>query len=279
MGSACAAEPLAMQARIQSLWRYPVKSCSGESLKTLVLDADGRPLGDRHWAVVNSAAELQWMGGLPRLTWVQARQVGEAGLHLLAATAANSPSLPHAGRSVTIRAWGRHGRSNGTALKPSTPAPRPLHTLMRATGEPLSLVRLSEDCARHLAPNPIHLHQPAHARCSAGTPRPRCTCAPAAPASTSCWRLDGEDFPPFLEEQALRLIAPGGGSASLPLRALRHASIDPATAVLDERFGQALSALSQQRQPNGPTIFGVYARGDGAGRVNVGDVVTLELNF
>jgi hypothetical protein len=49
--------------------------------------------------------------------------------------------------------------------------------------------------------------------------------------------------------------------------------------VLDERFGQSLSELSQSRQPAGPTIFGVYARSEGAGRLNVGDVVTLELNF
>lgn len=268
-----------MQARIQSLWRYPVKSCSGESLKTLVLDADGRPLGDRHWAVVNSAAELQWMGGLPRLTWVQARQVGEAGLHLLGRDGSELTLAPHAGRSVTIRAWDDTAKQ-WNSFEALDAGPEAAALLMRATGEPLSLVRLSEDCARHLAPNPIHLiSQPTLDAWQHATPEVHMR-ARRARVNIVLEALDGEDFPPFLEEQALRLIAPEARlSFTAPCVRCVMPSIDPATAVLDERFGQALSALSQQRQPNGPTIFGVYARGDGAGRVNVGDVVTLELNF
>ena len=61
-----------MQARIQSLWRYPVKSCSGESPKPWCSTLRAARWATGAQAVVNSAAELQWMGGLPRLTWVQA---------------------------------------------------------------------------------------------------------------------------------------------------------------------------------------------------------------
>ena len=74
--------------------------------------------------------------------------------------------------------------------------------------------------------------------------------APPLPASTVVLEaLDGEDFPPFSEEQALRLIAPEAGSAS-PRPCVRCVVPDltPPPPLLDERFGQALAALSQ-RQP------------------------------
>ena len=71
-----AAEPLAMQARIQSLWRYPVKSRSGESLKTLVLDA----LTAARWATGAgpSSTPPPSCGGWAacRLDLVQARRGG-----------------------------------------------------------------------------------------------------------------------------------------------------------------------------------------------------------
>lgn len=271
-----------MQARIQSLWRYPVKSCSGESLKTLVVDAEGRPVGDRRWAVVNSAAELQWMGGLPRLTWVQARQVGEAGLHLLGRDGSELTLAPHAGRSVTIRAWDDTAKQ-WNSFEALDAGPEAAALLMRATGEPLSLVRLSEDCARHLAPNPIHLiSQTTLDAWQQATPdvHMRARRARVNLMLEPLDRSEGEDFPPFLEEQALRLSAPEAQlDITGPCVRCVMPSIDPATAVLDDRFGQSLAALSQQRQPNGPTVFGVYARGVGAGRLTVGDVVTLELNF
>jgi uncharacterized protein YcbX len=268
-----------MQARIQSLWRYPVKSCSGESLKTLVLDSEGRPVGDRRWAVVNSAAELQWMGGLPRLTWVQARQVGEAGLHLMGRDGSELTLAPHAGRAVTIRAWDDTAKQ-WNSFEALDAGPEAAALLMRATGEPLSLVRLSEDCARHLAPNPLHLiSQPSLDAWQQATPEVHMR-ARRARVNLVLEPLDGEDFPPFIEEQALRLSAPKAQlSITTPCVRCVMPSIDPATAVLDERFGQSLSELSQSRQPGGPTIFGVYARSEGAGRLNVGDVVTLELNF
>ena len=80
------------------------------------------------------------------------------------------------------------------------------------------------------------------------TPRPRCTLrARRARVNVVLEAFDGEDFPPFRRADPLRLIAPEARlSFTAPCVRCVIPSIDPATAVLDERFGQALAALSQQ---------------------------------
>ena len=149
---------------------------------------------------------------------------------------------------------------------------------MRATGEPLSLCVLSEDCARHLAPNPIHLiSQPTLDAWQHATPRVHRR--PPCPRQHRAEALDGEDFLPFLEEQALRLIAPEARlSFTAPCVRCVMPSIDPPppywTSAL-ARPGCAQPAAPAQWPDD---FWRLCARGR-CWRVNVGDVVTLELNF
>ncbi|MBW8894443.1 MAG: MOSC N-terminal beta barrel domain-containing protein, partial [Burkholderiales bacterium] len=90
-------------ARIAGLWRYPVKSCAAEAVDSLQLDADGWPVGDRGWGIVDAAGELTWMGAHPRLALVHARPLG-SDLQLQAL--GRSMTVPgEGGDALEVRSW------------------------------------------------------------------------------------------------------------------------------------------------------------------------------
>ena len=55
-------------------------------------------------------------------------------------------------------------------------------------------------------------------------------------------------------------------------------NVDPASAQVDDSFGDALTRLSQQRRP-GATVFGIYARGAAGARLRTGDTALMVLAF
>ncbi|MFO7553518.1 MAG: MOSC N-terminal beta barrel domain-containing protein, partial [Haliea sp.] len=65
---------------IKDLWRYPVKSCGGESLNSALIGAGG-VCGDRHWTVYDPIAPIirsakQW----PRLLELRAQYLAPPSL-------------------------------------------------------------------------------------------------------------------------------------------------------------------------------------------------------
>ena len=90
-------------ARIAALWRYPVKSCAGEAVEALTLGADGWPVDDRAWSVIDASNELTWMGAHPRLALVHAR-LTPGGVELRSPGQTLRVEQPR-GAERSVRAW------------------------------------------------------------------------------------------------------------------------------------------------------------------------------
>lgn len=265
-------------AHIAGLWRYPVKSCAGEAVATLQLDADGWPVGDRGWGIVDAAGELTWMGAHPRLALVHARLAGpDLELH----AAGRSLTVPaEGGDPLDVRGW--NGDRQDFDLLPAWDAGDDAAALLRATtGERLRLVRLSIEAQRRPILNALHIvgdgslqsWQDALAQPLRGLPqrvRPNLV-------------LQGEDgapLPPFIEDilNEARIGTLSLQRTTVCVRCVMP-NVDPATAEPQPPALEALTRLSAERAPGAPVQFGVYARASGAGALHVGDRVALSLNF
>ena len=265
-------------ARIAGLWRYPVKSCAGEAVDTLQLDADGWPVGDRGWGIVDAHGELTWMGAHPRLALVHARLVGPD-LELRALS--HSLTVPgDGGDAIDARGW--NGERQDFDILEVWDAGEDAAALLKATtGEPLRLVRLSLEAQRRPILNALHIvgngslqsWQEALAQPLSGlTQRSR--------PNVLLRAEDGGELPPFIED--LMTEAHIGTltlcRTSVCVRCVAP-TVDPSTGEPQPVALEALNQLSAERAPGAPVQFGVYARGSGAGALHVGDRVELMLNF
>lgn len=265
-------------ARIGALWRYPVKSCAGEAVDSLALDADGWPVGDRGWGVVDAGGELTWMGAFPRLALIHA-SLGDDGLTLRAA--GRALTLPtEGGVTVTVNAW-NDGIKGFDAIQAWDAGDAAAALLRATTGERLRLVRLSHAAQRRPMLNALHLVGDAslHAWRDA-TPQPLGGAAQRARPNIVLTAADDGDLPPFIEDlmTQARIGALTLDRTSVCVRCVMP-TVDPATAEPQPPAMEALVRLSAERAPGEPVQFGVYARGSGAGMLRVGDRVALSLDF
>jgi uncharacterized protein len=265
-------------ARIAGLWRYPVKSCAGEAVDTLQLDADGWPVGDRGWGIVDAGGELTWMGAHARLALVHARL---AGSDLELQGAGRSLTVPgEGGAALEVRGW--NGERQVFDVLQAWDAGTDAAALLKATtGEPLRLVRLSIEAQRRPMLNALHvvgngslqawrdaLTQPLHGLDQRVRPN-LLLCAE-----------DGGELPPFIED-LLTTARIGALSLHRTTACVRCVvpTVDPDSGQTQPFALDALTRLSAERAPGAPVQFGVYARGDGAGLLRVGDRIELTLDF
>jgi uncharacterized protein len=265
-------------ARVARLWRYPVKSCAGEAVDTLQLDADGWPVGDRGWGIVDAGGELTWMGAHPRLALVHARLLA-SDLELQAA--GHSLTVPgDGGAALEVRSW--NGERQDFDVLQAWDAGEDAAALLKATtGEPLRLVRLSIEAQRRPLLNALHvvgdgslqawqnaLTQPLHGLDQRVRPN-LLLCAE-----------DGGELPPFIEDlvTAARIGTLDLHRTTACVRCIVP-TVDPASGQTQASALETLTQLSAERAPGAPVQFGVYARGDGPGVLQVGDRVELTLNF
>lgn len=267
-----------MKARIAALWRYPVKSCAGESVQHLDLDDQGWPLGDRGWAIANAAGELTWMGAHARLALVQA-SLSDNGLELHLQGQAEA-ALAEDGPPVTVRAWNAE-RADFDALSAHDAGDATAALLQAATGAPLRLVRLAIEAQRRPGTNALHIVGDGSLAAWAADchPPPR-GMDRRARANIVLTGDDGAELQPFLEDLASELRL-----GSLRLRRTQPCircvapGVDPSTGESQPQVLDALNQLSLTRLPNAPVQFGTYALALSAGRLQVGDEVELELDF
>jgi uncharacterized protein len=265
-------------ARIAGLWRYPVKSCAGEAIDTLTLDADGWPEGDRCWGIVDASGELTWMGAHPRLALVSARCT-PGGLALQAQgrmldVAANG------GSAVGVRAW--NGERQDFDPLQAWDAGDDAAALLRATtGERLRLVRLSAEAQRRPVLNALHLVGDGSLQAWADElAQPLTGLAQRARPNLLLRADDGGALPAFIED-----ILTKARIGELTLRRTTPCvrcvmpTIDPTTGKAQPLALDALTRLSAERAPGAPVQFGIYAQGSGAGALRVGDRVELSLDF
>lgn len=265
-------------ARIAGLWRYPVKSCAGEAVDSLTLGADGWPLGDRGWGVVDATGELTWMGAHPRLALVQARRQAD---HLALTAAHGGVTLPlDGGTAVTVRAWNGE-RQDFDMLQAWDSGDAAASLLSDTAGASLRLVRLSEAAQRRPVLNPLHLVGDGSLQAwrDALTPTLHGLAERVRP-NVLLTGDDGQPLTPFVEDLLLEAQL---GELTLrrtgPCVRCLMTSIDPATGEPQPPALDALTRLSTERAPGEPVQFGVYAASRGAGVLRVGDAVELTLNF
>lgn len=265
-------------ARIGALWRYPVKSCAGEAVDSLALDADGWPEGDRVWGVVNAERELTWMGAFPRLALVSASLV-DGGLTLRAE--GHELTLPvEGGDAVTVNAWndGIKGFDQVQAWDAGNDA---ADLLGSTTGEPLRLVRLSLAAQRRPMLNALHLVGDGSMQAwREATSQPLSGPVQRARPNIVLQADDGGELPPFIEDlmAQARIGTLTLDRTSVCVRCVMP-TVDPVTAQPQPPAMDALVRLSAERAPGAPVQFGIYARGSGAGTLHVGDRVELILDF
>lgn len=267
-----------LTARIASLWRYPVKSCAGEAVDTLVLDAEGWPAGDRGWGVVTADGELTWMGAFPRLALLHA-SLANGGLMLR--TEGHELTLPvEGGDAVTVNAW-NDGIKGFDRIQAWDAGDAAAALLRASTGEPLRLVRLSHAAQRRPMLNALHLVGDASLQAwRDATPQPLAGAAQRARPNIVLTADDGGDLPPFIEDlmTQARIGTLTLTRTSVCVRCVMP-TVDPATAEPQPPVMDALVRLSAERAPGAPVQFGIYARGSGAGTLRVGDRVELGLDF
>lgn len=266
-------------ARIAALWRYPVKSCAGESVGSLALDADGWPEGDRGWGIVDAAGELSWMGAHPRLALVGAR-LTPTGVELRAQGGTVAVTSDK-GEAIGIRAW--NGERQDFDRLQGWDAGDDAAALLRATtGARLRLVRLSAAAQRRAGLNAMHLVGEGSLRAwSDAMAQPLNRPAERARPNVLLRAEDGDDLLPFIED----ILTEARIGDALTLRRTSPCvrcvvpTVDPASGEPQPPALDVLTRLSADRAPGAPVQFGIYVHGSGAGLISVGDRVELTLDF
>lgn len=265
-------------ARVARLWRYPVKSCAGEAVDTLQLDADGWPVGDRSWGVVDAGGELTWMGAHPRLALVHARMLG-SDLELQAQ--GRLLTVPGDGGDASdVRGWNAE-RQDFDVLQAWDGGEDAAALLQATTGERLRLVRLSIEAQRRPVLNALHLVGAGSLQSwQEALARPLHGLAERTRPNLLLCADDGGDLPPFIEDLVAQARI-GALTLSRTTACVRCVvpTVDPVSGQTQPAALDALTLLSVQRAPGAPVQFGIYARGSGAGLLHVGDRVELTLNF
>ncbi|HEY8879326.1 MAG TPA: MOSC N-terminal beta barrel domain-containing protein [Roseateles sp.] len=265
-------------ARIAALWRYPVKSCAGEAVDSLQLDADGWPEGDRGWGIADAAGELTWMGAHPRLALVSTRLTADS-LELQARDRSLSVAL-NGGEPTQLRGW--NGERQAFDTLDAWDAGDDAAALLRATtGERLRLVRLSTAAQRRPILNALHLVGDGSLQAwQTALTQPLAGLAQRARPNILLRGDDGAELPPFIEDILIEARI-GDVTLSRSSACVRCVvpTVDPARGEPQPLALDALTRLSAERAPGAPVQFGIYARGSGAGRLSVGDKVELTLNF
>ncbi|MCE4558133.1 MOSC domain-containing protein [Roseateles cellulosilyticus] len=265
-------------ARIAALWRYPVKSCAGEATDTLTLDTDGWPAGDRAWGIVDARGELTWMGAHPRLALVNAAFT-PGGLTLRAGDRSLTVPLD-GGEEISARGWNGE-RQDFDALRCWDAGNDAAALLHATTGELLRLVRLSHAAQRRPVLNALHIVSDASLQAwREAIAQPLTGLVERARPNIVLQAEDGDDLPPFIEDllTEARIGELTLSRTSVCVRCVVP-TVDPMTGVPQPLALDALTQLSAERAPGAPVQFGVYARGSGQGRLNVGDRVELSLDF
>jgi uncharacterized protein YcbX len=265
-------------ARIAGLWRYPVKSCAGEAVDTLQLDADGWPVGDRGWGIVDAGGELTWMGAHPRLALIHARLVGS---DLALQAADRSLTVPgNDGDALEVRGWNGE-RQDFDVLQAWDAGKDAADLLHAATGERLRLVRLSIEAQRRPMLNALHVVGDGSLQAwREALAQPLDSLTQRARPNLLLRAEDGGELPPFIEDfvKEARIGALTLRRTTVCVRCIVP-TVDPATGETQPVALDALTRLSAERAPGAPVHFGIYARGSGAGTLRLGDRVELTLNF
>ncbi len=266
-----------MQARVLSLFLYPVKACAGLPVAKLQFDATQRIAGDREWAVTDAEGQVTWQGEHARLALVH--PAFEDGTLVLRAGGDVLRVEPGALADCTASIWNdrtqRHERF--AAHDAGSEARRFLRT---ATGADLRLVRLGPEARARESVNPVHLMTQA----SLDEVNEALELSGQGAAEMARFRpniaLDGDALLPFLEEH-LQSLRWGDGELRVTQPCVRCVvpNVNPRTGQVDAEPGPTVARLSAMRRPGAPSVLGVYLQPTGPGVLALNTAVELVLSL
>ena len=256
---------------VEALFIHPIKSCAPVSVPRLDFTHEGRVVGDRQWAVVEDGG-MSWMGAHPRLALVRPEFSGD---RLVINSGLASVPLEAPREEIQIRIWNDVSKENEVhgAFDAGDEAAAALREI---TGADLRLVKLGPSAITLTAPRALHVFT----RASVEEVQRRWGHA-VDPLRFRPNVLLGSETPlAFIEEQVARLTwAEGRLLISEPCVRCIMPNVDPRDASVDEALGHTVAAMSAERKPGGPSLFGVYAQIEAGTSLSVGTRLDVELAF
>ena len=255
---------------VDALFIHPIKSCAAVAVARLDFTADGRVKGDRGWAVVEDGG-MTWMGAHPRLALVRPELRGDA----LVINGFASVPLDAPREEIQIRIWNDVSKENEVhgAFDAGDEAAAALREI---TGAHLRLVKLGPSAITLTAPRALHVLT----RASVQELERRLGRAVDAGRFRANVVLASETPLAFIEEQVARLSwAEGSLRISEPCVRCIMPNVDPHDASVDEALGHTVAAMSAERKPGGPSLFGVYAQIEAGISLSIGARLDVDLAF
>ena len=260
-----------LDAFVEALFIHPIKSCAPIAVQRLDFTPEGRVRGDRQWAVVEDGG-MTWMGAHPRLALVRPEFHGD---RLVINEGLASVPLEAPREERQIRIWNDVSKENEVhgAFDAGDEAAAALREI---TGADLRLVKLGPSAITLTAPRALHVFT----RASVDEVARRWGHA-VDPLRFRPNVLLGSETPlAFVEEQFARLNwAEGSLRFSEPCVRCIMPNVDPQSARVDETLGECVAAMSAERKPGGPSLFGVYAEIEAGTWLGVGTRFDVELAF
>lgn len=273
---------MVQQVNIEACYLYPIKSCPGVPVDTLHFDSQGCLLGDRDWTVVDRQRRLRWLGDLPAL--VRLRPMLQQGLLHLGDADGRQPlpiPAPQHCQPCELSYWS--STIGGPATLSGVDAGDEIARFASAAvGEAIRLVHVGGRAHR---PHAAHLVSSASLAelLDGGVAwqptdllryRPNIVLGAAGHAALL----------PFIEEHAL-CLDPAADSACVglllyaPCERCITVNVHPLDGHLSPEYLERVTASTGQRQAQGGSRFGVYARARGAGQLSRHSTAVLQLDF
>ena len=273
--------PPAMQARVVSLFVYPVKACAGLAVPQLRFDERLRLAGDREWVVVDTEGQVTWQGAFARLALV--RPAFEDGALVLRAEGVDALRIaPGEADEVacTVTLW-NEGAQRNESFSGQDAGPAARRFLRAVTGADLGLVRLGAAGLARAGVNAVHLLS--QSSLDELNQTLQWDGQPAAEALRFRPNivLDGAELLPFIEDHLERLH--WGEDAELrftqPCVRCIVPNVNPQTGAVENEPGPTVARLSAMRRPGQPSTLGIYLRPTRPAQLALGTAVELSLSL
>ncbi len=272
-----ASPPTELAVRLAGLWIYPIKSCAGVAVEKAELNERGGLKDDREWVVINTAGELVWQGGRPKMALVRPGLRAD-GLWLQApGVSPLQVNFSDRVKPCEVRIWNEGLRAFevflGHASSPDADA-----WFSDFLGQPLRLVRLGDLARQRRTLNPLHLlttsslqqlNKRLNERGQASVPVERFR------PNLLIDSPEGE-LKPFAEENFASVGWPHAACATIlrmedPCVRCIMTNIDLNDAGVGKEPLATIAGMSCERRGVSSVCFGVYGRGTNGGTLTRGE--------
>jgi uncharacterized protein len=271
-----------VQAIVDSLYIYPIKSCAGVRVSHLHFTVNGLIEGDREWVVVNSDSEVVWQGSHPQLALVKPNM--SLGAFYLTAPGRKRVEVPQLPLGVTceVRIWNDMTKMN--EVYEGIDAGDLASTFLQdVTGSDLRLVRLSANALERDSVNRVHVVSTS----SLAELNSALSSRGLRSVDTTRFRPNivvSNVETPFLEEAFTELRWTDGDRDGIlatvgPCIRCVVPNVDPTSGTVCDEPLQTVAALSAERHPGNPTYFGIYATAKQHAVLHERAALEVDLNF